>query len=110
LTEPSQVALGEDHTLALDSDGRTVYAWGKSCDAQLGVGGSAFLRSPCVSPALSAPPQSAAGVGALYALGDCSAAVHEQPAPLAPKVVYVGKKCRELERALRVALAFAKLS
>jgi alpha-tubulin suppressor-like RCC1 family protein len=103
------VALGQDHTLALDSDARTVYAWGKSSEGQLGVGGSAFLRPPCVSPALSAPAHGAAFVRALHALGDCSAAAHEHPTAPAPTVVYVGKKCRELEQALRGAMNFAKL-
>jgi hypothetical protein len=108
-TDAAQVALGQDHTLALDSDRRTVYAWGKSSDGQLGVGGSAFLRSPCVSPALSAPLHGDVAVLAIYARGDCSAAAHQQSAPLAPKTVYVGKKCRDLEQAFRGALNFAKL-
>ena len=105
-----QVALGQDHTLALDSDTRTVYAWGKCSEGQLGVSDNAFLRPPCVSPALSAPAHGTAAVTALHAAGDCSAAVHEQAAPPVRTVVYVGKGCRELEQSLRSALNFAKLN
>ena len=105
-----QVALGKDHSLALDADERTVYAWGKSDDGQLGTGGKAFMRPPSVSPALSVPVGGSATVQELYALGDCSAAVHKSPLSGKPTVVSTGKNCKDLEIAFRAAFAAANVN
>jgi alpha-tubulin suppressor-like RCC1 family protein len=104
-----QVALGKDHTLALDADERTVYAWGKSSDGQLGTAGKAFMRPPSVSQYLSAPATGAAIVQGLHALGDCSAAAHSSRTSSKPTVVSVGKNCTALEKAFRDAFAVAML-
>lgn len=106
----SQVALGRDHTLALDANERTVYAWGKSSEAQLGTAGKAFMRPPSVSPLLSAPAGGAVTVQELYALGDCSAAIHKPPSSSKPALVSVGKNCRELETTFRDAFLAANLN
>jgi alpha-tubulin suppressor-like RCC1 family protein len=98
-----QVALGEDHTLALDANERTVYAWGKSSDGQLGTEGKAFIRSPSISPALSAPVDSPVTVQDLHALGDCSAARHISSSSSKITVVSVGQNCNKLEQAFRTA-------
>jgi alpha-tubulin suppressor-like RCC1 family protein len=99
-----QVALGQDHTLALDANERTVYAWGKSSDGQLGTEGKAFIRSPSISPALSAPVDSPVTVVQdLHALGDCSAARHISSSSSKITVVYVGQSCKKLEQAFRTA-------
>ena len=108
--EMSQVALGRDHTLALDADERTVYAWGKSSEGQLGTAGKAFMRPPSVSPLLSAPVSGAVTVQELYALGDCSAAIHKSPSSSRPDLVSVGKNCRELEIAFREAFVAANVN
>ena len=106
----TQVALGRDHTLALDADERTVYAWGKSSEGQLGTGGKAFMRPPSISPALSAPVGGAVTVQELHALGDCSAAIHKPPCSSEPAAVFVGRSCRELESAFRSAFVAANLN
>jgi alpha-tubulin suppressor-like RCC1 family protein len=122
----SKVALGTDHSIALDDNGRDVYAWGKSSENQLGTEGKAFLRAPTRSASLSCPVPVESGVEVtvrhVWARDDCSASLHSK-SPLSTarelgsrgvdqsqkeQVVVVGKNCRELEREIKASLEQAR--
>jgi len=52
-SEIRDVALGGDHTLVLSSNKKSVYAYGKGGDGQLGFVGKPFVSAPKRSPILS---------------------------------------------------------
>ena len=68
-------ALGADHSLALDEDGR-VWAFGYGQHGQLfGESRRPFTSAPAVSAALSSTPSGGDGVTKIWARGNCSCAL-----------------------------------
>jgi alpha-tubulin suppressor-like RCC1 family protein len=90
------VACGDDHTVALAHDGRSVYTWGRGEHGQLGHRRKMFVNAPARSALLSADSNGQPLDGVL-ARGNCTAAYRQG------KVVQVVGKCAkvmaDLERA-----------
>lgn len=72
-SEIRDVALGGDHTLVLSSNKKSVYAYGKGGDGQLGFVGKPFVSAPKRSPVLSGM-----NIAAVCAVQSCSATIDDQ--------------------------------
>lgn len=71
-SEIRDVALGDDHTLILSSNKKTVYAYGKGGDGQLGFVGKPFVSAPKRSPILSGK-----NIAAVCAVQSCSMTIDD---------------------------------
>lgn len=72
-SEIRDVALGGDHTLVLSSNRKSVYAYGKGGDGQLGFVGKPFVCAPKRSPILSGK-----NIAAVCAVESCSMTIDEK--------------------------------
>jgi alpha-tubulin suppressor-like RCC1 family protein len=97
-----RVALGGDHSLALDSNGCDVYSWGRGEAGQL-ADGKPFVRAPARAAQLCAI--AGARVRAMAAAHDCSAVALGESGSDETVLVFAGRCAHAVRSRLEAALA-----
>ena len=89
-----QVACGDDHTVALAHDGRSIITWGRGEHGQLGRGRALFVGAPARSDALS-HHDGDPSIAWVAALRNCSATVDERG-----NIIRTAGKCANVRQRL----------
>eukprot|EP00566_Odontella_aurita_P015676 CAMPEP_0113576288 /NCGR_PEP_ID=MMETSP0015_2-20120614/28214_1 /TAXON_ID=2838 /ORGANISM="Odontella" /LENGTH=285 /DNA_ID=CAMNT_0000479709 /DNA_START=186 /DNA_END=1039 /DNA_ORIENTATION=- /assembly_acc=CAM_ASM_000160 len=98
------VALGGDHTIVLDGNGRDVYAFGKGGEGQLGLRGRPFVSTPARSTGLSSSSRTSNGanerIAAVCAIQHCSLTLDSRG-----NILRTVGRCKRLESSKGMAQA-----
>lgn len=103
----ANVALGGDHSIALDSNGRDVFSWGRGEAGQL-ADGKPFVRAPGRAAQVCAP--AGQRVRAIAALHDCTGVALQAEggggggAEAAPVTLALAGRCAQVRAQIAASL------
>mgnify|MGYP005840377029 CR=1 FL=1 len=95
------VSLGGDHTVALSTNRKDVYVFGKGGEGQLGLDGKPFVSAPARSKVLSSDKEA---IAAVCAVQHCSATISRNG-----DVLNKAGKCRNVVKAIQQCIQQARL-